>query len=312
MSRLSDEEIEKAKEVDLISYLQSYEPQELIRVGPHDYKTRTHGSLCISDNGLWNWTSRGFGGRNALDYLVQVQGMNFRAAVQMLNEGRVSLFQPSKAPEPQAIPKPFALPAADSSNKNALEYLQKRGISESILQHCIDSQLLYQMTSNGYCHCVFVGFDGAGTPKSACIRSCTGSFRGEVSGSQKKYAFHLRARKHNCDLLEIYEAPIDALSGATLRQLSGRDWQSVHYLALGGLNYAALDQYLLQNPCIRKLRVCLDNDEAGRGFTENIIRIYQEKGYSVSDRPPRYGKDYNDTLLSFRNHSRRNRNHSTR
>lgn len=70
--RVTTDQIKLARTVDLISYMQQYEPEELIRTGPHDYKTATHSSLCISDNGLWHWYSRGIGGRGALNYLIQV------------------------------------------------------------------------------------------------------------------------------------------------------------------------------------------------------------------------------------------------
>ena len=50
--RVTTDQIKLARTVDLISYMQRYEPEELIRTGPHDYKTATHSSLCISDNGL--------------------------------------------------------------------------------------------------------------------------------------------------------------------------------------------------------------------------------------------------------------------
>lgn len=70
--RVTTDQIKMARTVDIISYMQQYEPEELIRTGPHDYKTATHSSLCISDNGLWHWYSRGIGGRGALNYLIQV------------------------------------------------------------------------------------------------------------------------------------------------------------------------------------------------------------------------------------------------
>ena len=78
--RVTGEEIRLAKAVDLITYMKQYEPQELIRTGPHDYKTATHSSLCISDNGLWHWFSHDIGGRGALNYLIQVKGMDYPAA----------------------------------------------------------------------------------------------------------------------------------------------------------------------------------------------------------------------------------------
>ena len=45
LSSVSKEQIAKAKEWDLLSYLQAYEPQELKRSGPHEYSTKTHDSL---------------------------------------------------------------------------------------------------------------------------------------------------------------------------------------------------------------------------------------------------------------------------
>lgn len=64
----NQEEIEKAREVDLFTYLQACEPQELVHVSGNVYCTREHDSLRIS-NGKWCWFSRGIGGYSALDYL---------------------------------------------------------------------------------------------------------------------------------------------------------------------------------------------------------------------------------------------------
>ena len=63
--------IEQARQMDLLSYLQRYEPNNLKRVTGEVYCTREHDSLKIS-NGKWYWWSRGFGGVSALDYLIIV------------------------------------------------------------------------------------------------------------------------------------------------------------------------------------------------------------------------------------------------
>ena len=97
--RVTTDQIKLARTVDLISYMQQYEPEELIRTGPHDYKTATHSSLCISDNGLWHWYSRGIGGRGALNYLIKVKGIDFVSAVRHLCELELPAhapFQPVK------------------------------------------------------------------------------------------------------------------------------------------------------------------------------------------------------------------------
>lgn len=71
MPYVSPDDILKAKEMDLLTYLQTYEPNELVRISPHTYCTREHDSLKIS-NGKWHWFSRGIGGKSALDYLIKV------------------------------------------------------------------------------------------------------------------------------------------------------------------------------------------------------------------------------------------------
>ena len=43
--------------------------------------------------------------------------------------------------------------------------------------------------------------------------------------------------------------------------------------------------------------LCLDNDEAGRTRTQDIIKHLEGNGKTVEDRPPTIGKDYNDTLV---------------
>lgn len=50
--------IDAARQIDLLSYLQAYEPGELVHVSGSTYCTREHDSLKIS-NGKWHWFSRG-------------------------------------------------------------------------------------------------------------------------------------------------------------------------------------------------------------------------------------------------------------
>ena len=81
--------IEKAREVDLFSYLQACEPQELVHVSGNVYCTREHDSLRIS-NGKWCWFSRGIGGYSALDYLIKVKGCSFLEQWKPLSAGPLS------------------------------------------------------------------------------------------------------------------------------------------------------------------------------------------------------------------------------
>ena len=83
MGYVTREMIDRAKEMDLLTYLQIYEPQELVHFGGSTYCTREHDSLKIS-NGKWCWFSRGIGGKTALDYLIKVKELPFTEAVERI------------------------------------------------------------------------------------------------------------------------------------------------------------------------------------------------------------------------------------
>ena len=78
MPYIPNEIVEKAKQVDLLSYLFSCEPGNLIDLGNGRYCTRDHDSLKIS-NGKWYWFSKGVGGRSALSYLMNVKDLSFKS-----------------------------------------------------------------------------------------------------------------------------------------------------------------------------------------------------------------------------------------
>ncbi len=297
--------IEAARRISVVQYLEAYHPGELIRKTDKEYRTKTHSSLVITPaNGMFHWYAQSVGGNNAIDYLTKVEGMDFVSAVRLLNEMTplpVSI-QPAKAtPTNQHTTRTFELPKADRNTEAATAYLLRRGISGKVLRYCVGSGILYQTTRGNYRNCVFVGKDADGVPRSAFQRGCQGSFRGDIAGSQKQYGFLIPADDENCDTVEIYEAPIDAMSGATLRQYKhDAPWRSVHYLALGGLNNHPIDYFLQQHPKVKRVALCFDRDQPGRNFTEKVVKKLTERGYEVLDTPPAVGKDYNDYLLAAR------------
>lgn len=88
--------IARVKQIDLLTYLQKHEPDELVKIGPAAFSTKEHDSLKIS-NGKWYWWSQSFGGRSALDYLIKVRAMSFTDAVNCLAEHRIAP-TPTRAP----------------------------------------------------------------------------------------------------------------------------------------------------------------------------------------------------------------------
>ena len=103
---MTPEQIEKAKQIDLLTYLQTYEPNNLQKIGTSTYCTKDHDSLKIS-NGLWHWFSQNIGGKNALDYLIKVRGFSFTQAVeQLVDSDTVLPIYPVKG----ALPKSLDIP----------------------------------------------------------------------------------------------------------------------------------------------------------------------------------------------------------
>lgn len=298
MGYVSPEQIARAREMDLVTYLRTFEPDELVRLGPDSYCTRTHDSLKIS-NGLWHWFSRNTGGKNALEYLMTVKEMAFPDAVELL----------SGEPAIQATPRPtpkkeqqriLRLPTKNGSTERVEKYLQGRGILPSVIAHCIEKEILYE--SADYHNAVFVGRDKDGVPRYAALRGTWNDFKLEASGSDKHYSFSI-VENPNAKTVHIFESAIDLMSFASLRILWGQDWKQDAMLSLAGVFQTkrekvvpvALEQFLKDHSQIHTLRLHLDNDKVGRSAAKGIVEGLADR-YKVFDDPPPRGKDVNDYL----------------
>ena len=223
--------IEQARQMDLLSYLQRYEPDNLKHVARNVYCTREHDSLKIS-NGKWYWWSRGFGGVSALDYLIKVKEYSFVEAVEAL-AGITAGWSPPPVSAPKEEPKVLLLPPRNKDCDRVIQYLFGRGIDLQIIQECIADGTIYE--SARYHNVVFIGKDESGTPKYAAYRgTMASSFKGDASGSDKRYSFRLLAREP-CQSVHLFEAAIDLLSYATLLKCEGKDYKKENLLSLSGV-----------------------------------------------------------------------------
>jgi hypothetical protein len=303
MPYIDPEVVQKAKEMDLLTYLQNYEPDELVRISGNVYSARSHGSLKISNNGLWMWWARGIGGKNAIDYLMKVRDMSFPDAVKQIM-GYAAVQPPVFVPSEKEKPRVFVLPKPDTSTAEVARYLARRRIGDEIISHCIKARLLYQSRYKGYANVVFVGYDAGRNPRYATVRGTCGSFKGDVAGSNKRFSFTFGSGGKD---LHLFESAVDALSFATLEGIQNPNAFDGCLLSLSGVYKPranitestlppALSQHLDSHSGVRAIHLHLDNDVAGREATEAIMAVLP-KEYASYDKPPPTGyKDYNDYL----------------
>jgi hypothetical protein len=133
---LTPEQIARAKEVDILDYLQRNEPKNLRLVG-REHRLRDHDSLTIS-NGLWHWHSRGIGGKNVIDYLVKVRDYDFVESVLHIVNETPAIHASYSTSAPRPPPKPFDLPPRHRDNERVIAYLHSRGIDKPLIRECIE------------------------------------------------------------------------------------------------------------------------------------------------------------------------------
>lgn len=293
--KVSREEIEKAKRIDLLTYLINHEPQNLKKESSNSYCTVEHNSLKVS-NGMWFWFSRGIGGKSALDYLIKVKGYTLPQAVAKIN-GR--MIEKSPVFYYSNEEKILKIPDLSEKTNMVFYYLKSRGIDPKIITYCLNNRLIFE--TEKYHNVMFVGYDETGDMKYANLRGTHSNFKGEVYGSDKKHAFKI------CDIvnptnLHIFEAAIDLLSYITMSMMSGKDWTKEAYLSLGGVAVNGktlpmqLKHFLDGNKLISTIYLHLDNDDAGKQASETLKK-HLESNYQVIVHFPVLGKDVNDDLM---------------
>lgn len=305
MAYYSPEIIQKAKQMDLLTYLKNYEPEELVHFSRDTYTTKTHDSLKIS-NGMWYWFSQSIGGKSALEYLIKVREYSFLQAVETIVGSVVATPPKIYKNITKKTPDRLMLPKKAPNNDKAKSYLMSRGIDKDIIQECIDNDLIYQQFPNN--NVVFVGYDQNKIARYAMSRGTNESrYMQEATGSNKAFSFQLEALEKT-DRLHLFESAIDLLSYATLMKLSDKEWYNESLLSLAGVYKPAiniedsklplaLNYYLNQHPEIKKIYLHLDNDKAGREATE-ALKYLLSKQYEIIDNPTPMGKDVNDFLCA--------------
>ena len=316
MGWVTKEQIERAREVNVLDYILTYESDNIKRVGS-GYRLKEHESLAVSDKGFY-WHSHGIGGKTALDYLTNVWNYGFIESVCLIL-GEKTYEHGTRAPTESITPKnkppipiikskpslervPFSPPPRNKDNNRVIAYLQSRGIDRDLIMNCIQREVLYE--SLPYHNAVFVGKDEGGNAKFASIRGTTSSFKCDTDGSDKRYSFILPPNNPCSQTVAVFEAPIDCLSHQTLCKEGFIPNFNGWRLSLGGTSTLALEHFLEKHSEVIHCLVCTDNDEAGEMAAAKI----EEMPDITSERsPPFMENDWNDELQAMQKAERTQR-----
>ena len=277
----TQEQIDRANQADLVSFLQS-QGEQLTRAG-NEYRWKRHDSLTVRGN-KWYRHSQSKGG-GPVDFVMEFFGKSFTEAVELLT-GEKGAAPPPDRPSPTPF-SDFRLPPRSPDNCIARNYLTAaRRIDEDVSGYFFATGDIYEEAAHH--NAVFVGRDKDGVPRYAHQRSTAGNLRLDVKGSDKAFNFCYRGEGER---LFVFEAPIDLLSFLCLFK---KDWQKQSYLALGGVGDKALMCFLSDRPNIKTVYLCLDSDKAGNDACSRLVKLMPE-GYTVHRLIPLF-KDWNEVL----------------
>jgi hypothetical protein len=283
--RIDSSLVEQVRNTDMLVFLENRYGFTFAHHGGA-YRCRQHPSLAVKNDGLsWYWHSKGIGGHGAIDYLMKIEAMPFRQAVESVMHIHAAPIRAERQQDKRLI-----LPEKAGIPLRLYDYLcNRRGIDAEIVNALLDDGNIYEDKRSNV---VFVGFDEQSAARFASLRGTYGDqqFRMDCAGSDKRYGFHMTYAQS--ERLYIFESPIDAMSHASFAD----EWRRDNRLSLAGTSDTALPKYLESHPQTTEIVLCLDNDQPGREASIAIARKYAGQGYRTRIELPS-AKDYNEDLL---------------
>ena len=167
--------------------------------------------------------------------------------------------------------------------------LLTRGIDKDVLYEFVRKKMIYE--SAYYHNAVFVGYDSSGKPRHAHKRGTVTNnpYKGNVAGSQPEFSFHFNGTS---DKIFLFEAPIDMLSFISMHK---ENWKNHSYAASCSVSDRVLFQCLKDNPNIKNVFLCFDNDKAGQTANKRISDKLNSMNIQNEILVPTY-KDWNEDL----------------
>ena len=256
------EQIEKARQASLADFfIQNGFEAELTR---NELHVKGYGGLYINtDTNEWYCFSQAekHGGRNAINCLTDIIGMDFKSAVEALSGANMSYMDYHKISSKLPQKKELVLPERADNMRKVFAYLcQSRQLDNKLVSELAHDGLLYQDNRG---NAVFLHNDESGISIGAEIQGTNSEkrFKGVAEGtSDSLFSVTIGTPTK----AYIFESVIDLLS---FRQLANQQRiQNSLLVSMAGLkpnSLKALSERGLQ------LFTCVDNDEAGMNFIKN-------------------------------------------
>ncbi|MCM1008285.1 MAG: DUF3991 domain-containing protein [Ruminococcus flavefaciens] len=316
MPKYTDEQVERAKNTDVRTFLEQTEGYTFQKSGKYlkcqnPERTGQPSSLTVDTNMNRIFYNSETGNRplSALDWCKEIKKLDFQSSMQLIlgenpqgERAEKPKYQQHRSEPVNNEPKSLELSEKSDTSKNVYAYLTKtRGIPENIVKDCLNKNLIYQDVRK---NAVFVGYDNDNNAKYAARRGTftpdgKEPFKRDCTGSDKNFAFRLEGK--NTDTIYVAEAAIDALSLAALEDKfhgSGA-YKEKTYISTGGAGIDSAVEQFCKTHDVKTINICFDNDEAGKNGMEKIMQQFREQGYEVNDMRASQAHDYNDELLAF-------------
>ena len=282
----TQEQKDKARTTNLVDLLQR-QGEHLKRSGA-EYQWRDGSNKVTIRGNLWYHQYEEVGG-DAIDFVRKFYNKDYPEAMEYLLNGYSGTL--SVAPPVKREPKEFEMSLRNDNMRRVYAYLlQQRGLSRDVVNAFAHKQMIYE--SLPHHNAVFVGYDTEGVPRHAHKRG-TGSqstYKGNAEGCTPEYSFHWNGTSNK---IFLFEAPIDMLSYISMNPYQ---WQTNTYAASCSVADRVLFQCLKDNPNIKEVYICLDNDTAGQTAAKRISDKLFVQGYKTEILTPTH-KDWNEDLI---------------
>lgn len=286
------QEKEAARNADIAEMLER-QGERLKRSGS-EYEWGEGSERVTIRGNLWYHQYEQKGG-NAVSFVQKFMDKTYVEAMKFIlgdGAGEIKQVEPKQAKAKEK--RQFEPPALAEEPRKAYAYINvRRGIPKEILVPFFKKKLIGE--TKKYANVAFMGYDIGGNLKHVNLRStyANSTFKGNAPGCTPEYSFHYAGQGEK---LYLFEAPIDMLSFITMK---GDGWQEHSYAACCGVSDKVLFQTLKDNPNIKKVFLCLDNDWAGRVAEYRIAEKLKENGVEFNIKIPK-GKDWNEDLLTVK------------